>query len=174
MPLFDAILFNSRLGIGRADYLSPSMIYHFFLKKDECFACMYVCVPHRGTCRGQKRVSNSLWLELQLVVSHHMDWELNLSPLEELLVLLAAEPAPWSFILIRKKIVRRRQCLAQGCKLWNVGIWLASLLLSKRWKRRTFSWLAGSKSNVSNEQGLKSRWSQSPFASWKIDFFSVK
>jgi hypothetical protein len=34
-----------------------------------CFAYMIVCMP--GVCRGQKRVSNSLQLELQIVVSHY-------------------------------------------------------------------------------------------------------
>lgn len=39
----------------------------------ECFACMYVCVQCTSMIsRGQKRESNALELELQLVVNHHV------------------------------------------------------------------------------------------------------
>lgn len=48
------------------------------------FTCVYmysVCMP--GVHRGQKRVSDSLKLELQMIVSHHVGWELNLGHLQE-------------------------------------------------------------------------------------------
>lgn len=39
----------------------------------ESFACVCICVPHVPLVpRGQKRVSNALELEFQMVVSHHV------------------------------------------------------------------------------------------------------
>lgn len=39
-----------------------------------CCACMYVFAPHVcSVLKGQKRVSDPLELELELVVSHQMD-----------------------------------------------------------------------------------------------------
>lgn len=39
----------------------------------ECFVCAYTCTPHAaGTLGHQKVVSNSLGLELWMVVNHHV------------------------------------------------------------------------------------------------------
>lgn len=59
-------------------------VYGYFASK---------CVPHRcSACRGQKRVLDSLELELEMIVSLHV-WESNLGPLEDQLVLLNFEPS---------------------------------------------------------------------------------
>ena len=59
-------------------FLFPHLVLIFELFKDvfallhvyDCFASMYVCVP--SIQGGQKRVSDPLELELQMVVSYHV------------------------------------------------------------------------------------------------------
>lgn len=58
------------------------------------FACVYVCAPH--TCianEGRKRASDPLELELQMVVSHLVDENKNLDPLQKQPVLTTTEPS---------------------------------------------------------------------------------
>ena len=46
--------------------------------KDGCSACMFVClctVCMPGICGSQRRASDPLGLELQMIVSHHVDTE---------------------------------------------------------------------------------------------------
>lgn len=56
------------------------------------------CVSmHRmsAVCRDKKRVSDTLGLELQMIVSRHEMLGMNLCPLEEQPVLLTAKPSLW-------------------------------------------------------------------------------
>jgi hypothetical protein len=51
---------------------------------------------YKDICRDQQRVSETLGLELQAVVSHPIDygfWEPNSGPLEEQQALLSTEPS---------------------------------------------------------------------------------
>lgn len=52
------------------------LTYLFLLCMYECFACIYECVlyaVHAIPWKGQKRVSDPLKFELQMVVSHHIN-----------------------------------------------------------------------------------------------------
>lgn len=72
-------------------YLHHLFIFLFIL------SCVYTCVPVCGYVhsahRGQSRALDPLQLELQVVVIHPTwVWGPSVGPLEELIVLLAAEP----------------------------------------------------------------------------------
>lgn len=70
-------------------YVYVCRVFLLFLSffKDEfiVFVCVCTCTMCvLGSCGSQKSASDLLELELQMVVSYHVDgWELNLSPLQE-------------------------------------------------------------------------------------------
>lgn len=83
-PLFIYLFFDLKLGLN---LISSLTFYHYFLNKTlgyyvcvyDCFAFTYVCVP--GDLGGQKRVLNSLELELEEALSCCVGTGNNPSPL---------------------------------------------------------------------------------------------
>ena len=62
---------------------------------------MYVSASHVYRAqRGQRRALDTLELELQVVGSYDVGWELNPGPLEEQSVLLTVEPSLQSFAFV--------------------------------------------------------------------------
>lgn len=58
------------------------------------FACVYVYVLYPcNACRVQKKVLEPLELEIHVVMSHHVCWDLRLVLVEEQAMLLTAGPS---------------------------------------------------------------------------------
>jgi hypothetical protein len=72
--------------------------------------CLCTSVSVSGVLGGPKMTSNALELELQMVVRHHVGWELNPGPLKH----WAISPAPSNQFL----------CMCAVIQKWlNLGLW---------------------------------------------------